>query len=120
MEIKELKRRKRETGNREIGVLARREFAKTLAALAATPLVITPLSSATAHVQTPQPADGVSTAGEALTQVARTRYGKYLKEDQIADVRRGIERGIRNAERLKQVKLNNGDEPAFAFSADFE
>ena len=120
METKELKRRKRETGNREIGVLARRQFVQTLTALAATPIALAPLGSATARAQTAQPADAVSAAGEAMTQVARVRYGKHLKEDQIAPFRRSIERGIRNAERLKQVKLNNSDEPAFAFSADFE
>lgn len=119
METKELKRRKRETGNREIGVLARREFAKTLAALAATPILIAPLSPVAARAQTAQTPDAVSAAGEAMIQVVRVRYGKHLKEEQIADVRRSIERGIRNADRLKQVKLNNGDEPAFAFSADF-
>jgi len=78
------------------------------------------ISGAAGAQQAAPPADAVSSSADALTAVVRARYGKYLKEDQVAEVRRSIERGIRNADRLKQVKLNNGDEPAFAFSADFE
>lgn len=112
-----MKRAKRESARRPVGARGRREFAKTLAALAATPVVS--LSGA-ARAQQPQQPDAVSSSADALTQVVRARYGKYLKEDQVAEVRRSIERAIRNADRLKQVKLNNGDEPAFAFSADLE
>lgn len=111
-----MKRAKRESANRRAEARARREFTKTLAALAATPMVS--LSGA-ARAQQP-PADAVSSSADALTAVVRARYGKHLKEDQVAEVRRSIERAIRNADRLKQVKLNNSDEPAFAFSADFE
>jgi hypothetical protein len=115
-----LKRLKRETPGRRIEARARREFTKTLAALAAAPIVTTSLASGAARAQTTPPPDAVASAADAMTQVVRARYGKYLKEDQIAEVRRSMERGIRNADRLKQVKLNNGDEPSFAFSADFE
>jgi hypothetical protein len=118
--MKDLKKRKRETGSREIEARARREFAKTLVALAATPIVTSSLIPGEARAQTPQPADAVSSASDAMTQVVRARYGKYLKEDQVAEIRRSVERAIRNGDRLKQVKLENGDEPAFAFSADFE
>ncbi|HYP25482.1 MAG TPA: hypothetical protein VE262_02080 [Blastocatellia bacterium] len=115
-----MKRLKRETTGRRIEALARREFAKTLAALAAAPIVTTSLASGAARAQTTPPPDAVASAADALTQVARARYGKHLKEDQIAEIRRSIERGIRTADRLRQVKLDNGDEPSFAFSADFE
>ncbi|HKG22433.1 MAG TPA: hypothetical protein VKC34_11080 [Blastocatellia bacterium] len=115
-----MKKLKRRTGGREIEARARREFAKTLVALAATPIVTTSLMPGAARAQTAQPADAITSASDAMTQVVRARYGKYLKEDQIAEVRRSIERGIRNGDRLKQVRLANGDEPAFAFSADFE
>lgn len=110
-----MKRAKRAPANRPVEARARREFTKRLAALAATPVV-----SFSGAARAQEPADAVSSSADALTTVVRARYGKYLKEDQVAEIRRSIDLGIRSADRLKQVKLNNSDEPAFAFSADFE
>ena len=95
----------------------RREFAKSLAIIAAAPLVSRAAEATSAPQQTP-PADALSPAAESLTEVVRQRHGKHLTEDQLNLVKRNIDRGIRNADRLKQFKLVNSDEPAFAFTAD--
>ena len=91
----------------------RREFAKSLAIIAAAPVV----SPASPIQQTP-PADQPSPVAESLTEVVRLRHGKHLSEDQLNLVKRSIDRSQRNADRMKQFKLVNGDEPAFAFTAD--
>ena len=95
----------------------RREFAKTLALIAAAPLVSRAAEPEPAFQQTP-PADGLMPGAESLTEVVKLRHGKHLTEDQLNLVKRNIDRGIRNADRLKQFKLVNSDEPAFAFTAD--
>ena len=95
----------------------RREFAKSLAIIAAAPLVSRAAEAERAPQQTP-PADALSPAAESLTEVVRQRHGKHLTEDQLNLVKRNIDRGIRNADRMKQFKLVNSDEPAFAFTAE--
>jgi hypothetical protein len=105
-------------------VKARREFTKSLAAMALVPLSAraghTDQEPSAARPTQPQQTAADPTAPEAdkLSELARLRYGKHLSEEQAAEVRRSIERGLRNADRLKQFKLKNGDEPAFAFSAN--
>jgi hypothetical protein len=127
---------------------SRRQFTKTIAVIAATPLlprlgtasplgrgnqpgaVMTPELAGTpaessagrnmddeSAVQA-QDADKPTPDAEALAEVVRIRYGKNLSDDQIAEVKRSINGRIRTADRLKQFKLANGDEPAFVFSAD--
>jgi hypothetical protein len=97
--------------NRSAPALTRRDFAMSLAAAAASGVP-------TATAQEPKPAQPkAASSAAALADVAQDRYGKHLTEEQLKEVRRGIERGLRSAERLRQVKLANGDEPAFVFSA---
>jgi hypothetical protein len=113
----------------------RREFAKSLAIIAAAPIVSAPVMSAPvvsraaepapmpASARLPQqtpPADQPSPVADALTEVVRLRHGKHLNEDQLNLVKRSIDRSQRNAERMKQFKLTNGDEPSFAFTADLQ
>lgn len=95
----------------------RREFAKSLAIIAAAPLVSLEPALASATQQTP-PADAPSPVAESLTEVVKLRHGKHLTEDQLNLVKRNIDRNLRNADRMKQFKLVNSDEPAFAFTAD--
>jgi hypothetical protein len=107
----------------------RREFAKSLAIIAAAPIVSAPIVAAPVvsraaepapallPQQTP-PADQPSPIAEALTEVVKLRHGKHLNEDQLNLVKRSIDRSQRNADRMKQFKLTNGDEPSFAFTAD--
>lgn len=120
----------------------RREFARTLAALAATPLLrpVIPFSgtdrapaTAPARADAPIPAEPpASTAerlqaqtpaetlpeAEALSEVVRIQYGKNLSAEQMAEVKRSLSGRFRSAEAMKKVKLENGDEPAFVFSAN--
>jgi hypothetical protein len=94
----------------------RRDFAKKLALLAATPLAA-PMADASAQAQGPAKAEP-PTATEALTEIVRQRYGKFLDAEQLKSVQRTIERHQRGAEVMKQFKLTNGDEPAFVFNAE--
>jgi hypothetical protein len=86
----------------------RRQFARTLAALAATPLLA---ESAAA-------ADPPRTAADALAEVVRLRHGKHLTDEQMKQVLRSIQTDLRLGDILRRTKLTNGDEPAFAFTAD--
>jgi len=63
---------------------------------------------------TPAPPDPKA---EALAKLARERYGKFLSAEELAmlDERcAGIER---RSQRLRAVRLSNGDEPAAEFRA---
>jgi hypothetical protein len=99
----------------------RREFAKSLAVIAATPLMakagIAPEVETTAAQQTP-PANPFAPQAEALAEVVRRRYPQYLNDEQLEAVKRSIERALRGGDTLQKFALTNGDEPAFAFSAD--
>jgi hypothetical protein len=120
---------------------SRRQFAKTMAVIAASPLLpgfgaargatrpINPDLSETmdgsmfldAYVPLEgqaQDADKPTADAEALAEVVRIRYGKNLSDDQLGEVKRSVYQRVRGADRLKQFKLANGDEPAFIFSAD--
>jgi hypothetical protein len=112
----------KDKGKKLIG--SRRKFAKTLAVMAATPLVSRAAPAAAqeptaARPRPPQatPTDAPAPAAEALTEAARHRY-PFLKKDDLEQIKRSIDRTLRNADRLKQFDLRNSDEPAFAFSAD--
>ena len=100
----------------------RREFAKSLAVVAATPLMakagIAPEAEPAAAQQTPPPANPFAPQAEALTEVVRRRYAQYLNDEQLEAVKRSIERALRGGDTLNKFALTNGDEPAFAFSAD--
>ena len=110
----------------------RREFTRSLAALAAIPLLGAGKTRAEAEVVAPG-AETLSTMlfsmpqgqapekplpeAEALAEVARIQYGKYLNDDQMAEIKRSLSGRFRGAEAMKKTKLANGDEPAFIFSA---
>ena len=90
---------------------SRREFAAAVALLAAAPL------AALAADKKPE-VDPLTAAGEALAAAARARFGKHLTAEQLVEVEKSIRAGVFRAELLKKIPLANGDEPAFAFSAD--
>jgi hypothetical protein len=52
---------------------------------------------------------------DALSKLVLLRYGRYLNEDQLAEVRTGVEAIAKVSEELRAVKLENGDEPFFVF-----
>jgi hypothetical protein len=58
-----------------------------------------------------------SPVAEALSEVVHIRYGKYLAPEQLEDVKKDIESGLRASERLRAHRLKNSDEPDFIFSA---
>ena len=103
---------------------SRRQFAMTMAAIAAAPLLPKLGLRHAGPSGAPEPPDPQSQEpdkplpdADALTEVVRIRYGKNLNDDQLAEVKRSINFRIRGGDRLKQFKLANGDEPAFVFSA---
>jgi hypothetical protein len=55
---------------------------------------------------------------EAYAEVARARFGEQVTPEQFEQVRKDLEGNVRVAERLRAVKLKNGDEPDFVFNAD--
>ena len=85
----------------------RRMFLRTFGTL---PIVSTlpPLSAQDSPPDSPQ--------ADALMEIVRLRYGSYLAEDDAPEIKRGIERMLRNAETLAKVKTTNGDAPDFLFS----
>ncbi len=54
-------------------------------------------------------------AVEAMFELVRRRYGDRLDEDQLAEVRAGVEAAARASDELRSVRLENGDEPLFVF-----
>jgi hypothetical protein len=90
--------------------MTRREFAG-LAAAAAVPLLGAPAVAAPLQAQ-PSPGDL-----QALTDLMRARYGKYLDEDQLKSVRGRIQGLLSAAERLRKIPVGQ-DDPAFVFQAD--
>ncbi len=86
---------------------SRRDFARVIAALAVPTTVL-----ADEPAPKPKPTD----PAEAMLEVVRARYGKYLDDDQLAAVKRTLNRQVARGNRLRQAKLTNGDEPAFVFS----
>lgn len=96
---------------------SRRTF---LRGLAVTPLV--PAAVATAilpEIAESQVApDSNNAQVNALADVVRARFGSYLAEGDMEEIKRGIERNLRYASALSKVKLTNADEPDFTFFAD--
>ena len=105
--------------------LDRRSFVKFIPALGAAGLVAVnlPVSS---PAQTPSPAASPtpsptpappSPLAEAYVEVTRVRFGKHLEDSQWDRVKRDLEGNVRTADRLRDSKLKNSDEPDFTFIA---
>jgi hypothetical protein len=98
----------------------RRAFLKSLTAAPLLPAAFTTTQTAPSPVASPSPSpspDPNEPLAQALTEVARRRYGKYWEGDDAEEVRKGIQDGLRAADRLRTVKLTNADEPVTAFAA---
>ena len=87
----------------------RRRFLQTLAAA--------PIASAIQPLQAQETPSRVGPPAEvdALTHLVQARFGQYLAEGDMAEIKRGIERMLRNSEALNRIKLTNADEPDFMF-----
>jgi len=111
---------------------SRRQFAKSVA----TTLMAAPIAASLAKGQTPtKPKEPTapptpqqtpapqkpSPLAEAYAEVARVRFGDHLTPEQLEQVKRrldGYARKDGTTDRLRAVKLQNGDEPDFTFSAE--
>jgi len=86
----------------------RRTFLRTLAAAPMLPA----LEEGNAQ---DNPASQHSAEVDALAEIVRIRFGQYLTPEDMPEIKRGIERSLRNAEALSKVKVTNGDEPDYLF-----
>jgi hypothetical protein len=76
-----------------------------------------PSTSPASPAASPSPA-APDPVAEALADVVRQRYGSQLGAEDLAEVRKVIEQNLSAADRLKQVRLGNGDEPVTLFQAE--
>jgi hypothetical protein len=88
---------------------SRRDFAKAVGLLAAGSLLAPPGHAAEA---------GPAGPAEGLMAVARARYGKHLRDEQLKEIEQALRHRLLVAEFLKRVPLKNSDEPVFIFRAD--
>ncbi len=100
---------------------SRRSFAKTLAGAAAAPFLAgafpLPTREAGQSPPPPPPTPSPSPFVEAMTEAMRLRFGSRLPPDQLAGAGEALARISRNAERMRQVRLTNADEPDVVFFA---
>ncbi len=116
-------------GSHALSQTSRRQFAKSITAT----LFAAPLAAQLARAQTPtKPKEATappnpqpsptpqkpSLLAEAYAEVARTRFGEKWTPEQIEQIKKDLDGNIRSADRLRAVKLKNGEEPDFTFSAD--
>src|SRR5262245_13479122 len=85
-----------------------------LQSLLAAPLLPDSLAFPQAPPPSPPAPDPVV---DALAGVVKARYGAQLDTAELDAVRGEIKKALEASDRLKAVKLGNGDEPATAFSA---
>ncbi|MDQ3321598.1 MAG: twin-arginine translocation signal domain-containing protein [Acidobacteriota bacterium] len=107
-----------------VKLASRRQFVKTIAALAvAAPIVASAQTTTTKEATAPpnpQPTPApqtISPVAKAYGEVAEARFGSKLTAEQLSSVKRDLEGNVRTADRLRTVKLLNADEPDFVFSA---
>jgi hypothetical protein len=87
----------------------RRTFLRVLAAAPMIPAALVPVDAQ--DVTPPQ----ASAEVDALAELVRLRFGQYLADDDMPEIKRGIERVRRNAQAINRIKITNGDEPDFMF-----
>ncbi|HET6795838.1 MAG TPA: hypothetical protein VFH40_01660 [Gemmatimonadales bacterium] len=101
--------------------LSRRAFAESLALAALTPLLPTlsaPASFGPWDAAVPDPEVAAPGAlAQALTGVIRSQYGSRLSAKDLNTIAGQIQTGLERIDQLRKVKLTNGDEPDFVFSA---
>lgn len=57
----------------------------------------------------------MSTESEILFELVRGRYGDRLTQEELEEVRKGVERLSEAAQALRKVRLENWDEPFTIF-----
>ncbi len=106
---------------------SRRRFAKSLVLAAAAPALTvagaalgqTAPAPSAAPAPVPTPEAAPSSVAEALTEVARIRWGKHLSGEQLGEIAKTLDQRLRGAEAMKKVALTNADEPDVVFFAEF-
>ncbi|MBA2731761.1 MAG: hypothetical protein H0U54_02595 [Acidobacteria bacterium] len=111
---------------------SRRQFAKSVA----TTLMAAPLAASLVKAQTPtKPKEATappnpqpvptpqqpSPLTEAYAEVARVRFGEKLTPEQLEQIKKDLNGYVGKdgtADRLRAIKLKNGDEPDFIFGVD--
>src|ERR1700683_9257 len=91
--------------------MAKRNRRTFLRSIAAVPLIASTAESA----QGQEPASPFAGQVDALAELVNLRYGKYLIDGDMPEIKRGIERMLRNAETIGKGKITNSDEPDFIF-----
>ena len=76
----------------------------------------TTLAPAVAVAQ--QAKDSHSDEVDALTEIVRLRYGKYLQSDDMPILQRGLKRLSATREEVLKVPIHNGDAPDCLFQPD--
>ena len=59
--------------------------------------------------------NGSKREAELMFDVVRERYGDRLDDEQLEEVRKGVEDIFEAAQTLREIKLENGDEPFSMF-----
>jgi hypothetical protein len=110
----------------------RRQFLKTVGLAGLTSALPAPvLSAAPAPAPSvappppaPAPPDTAKAAAPAIGEDARAladiigrRYGRHLSKEQLESIARDFDGDLKALERMREVKLANGDEPDFTFRA---
>ena len=93
----------------------RRDFAKNLALLAASPLMSAPQ---TTQAQEAKSKEKPPALAETWTEMVRAHFGQFLTDDQLKEIKKSMEERQRAVAAMKKIKLHNGDEPAYTFFAD--
>jgi len=102
---------------------SRRLFAKILALAAAAPALATPPQPSPAAAPPPAPTpvpgpEAPSSVAEALTEIARIRWGRHLSGEELGEIATALDGRLRGAEAMKKVPLTNADEPDVVFTAE--
>ena len=52
---------------------------------------------------------------EHLFNIIKERYGERLSDEELEEVKKGVQKIVEAAEKLREIRLENGDEPFFVF-----
>jgi hypothetical protein len=88
----------------------RRRFMTT--AIAGTAGALGAAAPAAAQDNSPRPA---ADQARAMAEIVRMRLGQHLNEEQMRSVQQRLARNVATSAQLRRTRLDNGDEPAFAF-----
>ena len=59
--------------------------------------------------------DSIQKEAELMFNVVRERYGDRLDDEQLEEVKKGVDGIFEAAESLRKIKLENSDEPFSSF-----